>query len=440
MQTTPQRKSIWWERIIWFAIGAFIALALLVMLRYVFTVYTSSSDESRGADMILGFLQGASVLIGLALGITAIYGFQNVRDFREQLEEREQEIRDELEEIENEIRQELNKVIELNAQMTIYRPQLERLSEIQSRLDLTEARVTQDIAAAVKNASNYSQAMQLADQELRKQNYPEAYVFANEALAAYPDSALALYMAGWLEVQHIPDKLDTGLEKLERLSQLNPNWPSAQAAYGVGLRRKASQLKRAHQPFDKVLNRARRRFEEALDANFYLTDFNSESYWGPVGGLLRDMGDIDEAIRAYQKALQVTPRSSYPMGNLAALYLQKKDYDNALDSFEKARNFAQTELSLVPYDYFLMMDIAMSSTISGQRNAIYFETAQEMLQNALNSDVIATLLRVSESGWKFLQSNCPAEWIEVKQRIDAALIAIRQKIAEKEEASPKEDN
>lgn len=424
MDNTPKQKSIWWGRGIWFAYGAFIALALLVMLRYVFTVFDTSSDGSRGADMILGFLQGASVLVGLALGIAAVYGYQNVRDFRDQLDKREENIR-----------QELQKVMLLSAQLDGYKPQLEQLSKIQARLDETEDRVTEVITRSVRTASDYNQAMQLADQELRKQNYPEAYRFAKEALKADPDSALALYVAGWLEVQHIPDQLDTGLEKLERLALLFHDWPSAQAAYGVGLRRKASQLKRANQPYEKLMNKARRRFEEALDQNFYLTDFNSESFWGPVGGLLRDMGEIDDAIKAYQKALQVTPRSSYPMGNLAALYLQKKDYNLALDSFEKARNFAQAELFLVPYDYFLMMDIAMSSTMSGQREPALFASGEEMLKDALNSDVIATLLRVSESGWRFLQAHCPDEWAAVKRNIEQALDAIRKKIAEKEGAS-----
>ncbi|HEX3051206.1 MAG TPA: hypothetical protein VHP83_11165, partial [Aggregatilineaceae bacterium] len=129
------------------------------------------------------------------------------------------------------------------------------------------------------------------------------------------------YIAGWLELQFILDHFAQGVAHLERVVQLRGDWPTARAAYGIALRRQATK---ETDPIERqnLFVRAEGELLAALGQNPHLLDPNQESFWGPIGGIRRDKGNLVGAIEAYENALKVTPRSSYPLGNLAGLYLE----------------------------------------------------------------------------------------------------------------------
>ena len=163
-----------------------------------------------------------------------------------------------------------------------------------------------------------------------------------------------------------------------------------------------------------------------------------------MAGILRDRGEIDKAIKAYEDACNVTPGSSYPHGNLAALYLCKAKEDQnpewrqkALTLFAKTAKLAEMELSMVPNDYYHIMDIAMSRMMLSQKDANALDESLDKLDAALSAKPAAEMLVVSQRGWQFLADHCPDDWNELQERLNGALQQIAQAIDEARQDSGK---
>jgi tetratricopeptide (TPR) repeat protein len=355
--------------------------------------------------MLLSLLEGAGVLVGLAIGAAAFYGLRNSRETREEFKEISKDAKEQL------------------AQLRKYD---EYLKQLPAQAATVEKLKVEQAALLDNLQSNFLDLFQ-AYQELGLRNYREAYDAAKRVLARDATNPQALYIAGWLEFQYVEADLDDGILHLEQALKQVPTWPSAKAALGVLLRRKGLRASTENERAMYMVQ-AEAQLREALNGlNFDLIDPNMESFWGPLGGALRDSGRYEEAITAYENACQVTPGSSYPRGNLAALYLMKvqageMSEKRALDTFRETRNLARVELSQVPNDYFLMMDIAMASAILGHEQAGEFETAQKWLDQALDLPGVTPELRsVSIRGWGYLRDYCPTEWDPVLDFIYKAI-------------------
>jgi len=252
-------------------------------------------------------------------------------------------------------------------------------------------------------------------------------------LAHNPDNWLALYIAGWLEVHQL-DSLDAGIGHLQRVIGLKRDWPAALAAYGVALRRKARRSEGGER--ENLFNAAEGALLQALGESPKLVDFNGESYWGPVGGIRLETGRQESAIEAYERALEVTPESSYPAGNLATLYLQRAcrsgdpaDRERALDAFARTLRAARREQILKPSDYYLWMDVAQAQTMLGFRDEASFASAQEALATALRAHPSVNMLETSLRGWHSLLESCPADWPAVRARLQEAIQTLDGAIA-----------
>ncbi len=388
-------------------------------------VLERANDAVNAVNLLLSFLEGASVLIGLGFGAAALYGLRNVDDLRQNLEaevERVKQLQEAVQrdlraaaERDEQMRQRLEHQLEI---LNSYRPELEQIRNLR-----------QEIVAAQEELA----LVQQADQEFRLSNYSTAYRFATQVLARNPDNWLALYIAGWLEV-HQRDDLDGGIRHLQRVIELKRDWPAARAAYGVALRRKARRA--TGEERQNLFNAAEGALLQALGESPKLVDFNGESFWGPVGGIRLETGRPESAIEAYEHALEVTPDSSYPAGNLAGLYLQRArrsgdpaDRERALDAFARTIHAARREQILKPNDYFLWMDIAQAQTILGIRDEANFAGAQEALATALRAHPSVNMLETSRRGWNSLLESCPAEWTSVEAHLQEALRAIDAAIA-----------
>ncbi|MBZ0308963.1 MAG: hypothetical protein K8I82_23060 [Anaerolineae bacterium] len=377
-----------------------------------------ANESAEMAGTILSFLEGASVLVALALGAAAIFGFQNSRELREDI----QEERDKIE-------VELGKFDDLWKQIEPHKDTLTTLD---------------DQLAAFKNTQqsiqdSFGDLLQ-ASQELSLKNYREAYHYAQRVLERSSDNILALYIAGWLETQYIPGTLESACQRFEQAISIDPASPSIKAAYGVALRRMALAA-RDENDRRSLIDQSLGKLLDALGNNPNLIDLNRESFWGPVGGNYRDKNQLDPAIEAYERALNVTPGSSYPMGNLGALYLLKaknassKEFrDKALEAFRLTAVASEGELRFNPNDYFVLMDLAMSYTEMAEENNKNYDEAHHYLTQALSEDIGATpgMLRVSLGGWRRLLEACPEEWEQVRQAIVEAIQAIEKVIEERQ--------
>ncbi len=373
-----------------------------------------AADSVQAVELVLSFLEGASVLIGLGFGAATIYGLRSSRETREELSAEVAKIED--------IRQTLEMQL---AELQVYRPYLENLSGLRQELEESQESLEQTI-------NNVARLLQ-ADQEFRLKNYDTAYAFAEQVLQEEPANPMALYIAGWLEVQHLSDKLDEGIAHLQRVAAQEIKWPTARAAYGVGIRRKARAA--TGEERDRLFLRAEGVIKEALSQAPRLMDFEGESFWGPVGGILRERGELDSAIRAYEQAIAVTPGSSYPWGNLAGLYLMKARtgddpewLQKALIAFENTLETSSAELAMKPNNYYLLMDVAQAMSVLGQRDPASFVGARKALAEALSAEVSINSLETSLRGWRDLLENCPVEWDTVRAALDESLRTIERAI------------
>jgi len=158
---------------------------------------------------------------------------------------------------------------------------------------------------------------------------------------------------------------------------------------------------------------------------------------------MRDLGRMEDAIKAYEEALRVTAGSSYPQGNLAALLLHRASHlenpefreeieEDALDAFQLTEQFAYAELAQRPSDFFLLMDIAMAATILSCRDAKYKFTARQFFERAMNKRASEELLNVNMRGWQFLLANCPkgSRWGEVRGELQASINDLNHALAQ----------
>lgn len=440
-------------RLPWYAWGASFALIIvtlaLVIARIGIGVYNSADQEITddliiqraddaitSVELVLSFLEGAAVLIGLGFGALVFIGIRATRDVRAEMKAELAEIK----QLSQEVQANLKEVNTVRQVVETYRETLERLPqnlEESRQLKADNEKAIQNLQAGIEKANldlkaenqkviddlqaNFNDLLQ-AVQELNLKNYDEAYRMVRQALRRSPENTQALYIAGWLEMQYIAGELDNGIAHLHKAMTLDPDSPSMKAAYGVALRRKALRLQGKERT--DLLTQSEGYLKIALGINKTLLDLNRESFWGPIGGTLRDTGRIDDAIIAYHEALKVTPSSSYPVGNLANLYLRKASEHNlpehleeAIRFFRRTTEFAITELSFIPKDYYPMMDLAMAFTMLGQQDRQNFERSDEWLENALGLDYSPEMLRVSLGGWHSLSQYCPPEWGEVKSRL-----------------------
>jgi tetratricopeptide (TPR) repeat protein len=404
-------------------------LPAAVVLQQMAAMNERAEDSVTSAEIILSFLEGAAVLVGLAIGAAALYGFNQINDINERSELKLTEFESRIKEVEADVRR-FDDIIKPRLKA------LELVEDVNTKLN--------DSLQSLEQAIDDVAWLLQADQEFRLGNYYQARQFSEQVLRHNPDNPLALYILGWLKVQHIRGLLDEGIEHFDHLKGVlgkrEMDWVTARAVYGVALRRKATDLQNQERmpEANKYLNLAKAELEAALALNNTLMDFNRESFWGPVGGIYRDLDKVDDAIDAYKKALGVTPGSSYPQGNLAGLYLRKvstlqgKEREDMLKLAEKAfhdtRRFAQAELANLPNDYFHMMDVAMSCIMAGD-----FESGNEMLDRALETETPSMLMVVSLSGWRDLMQYCPDEWADRRKMLDQAIHRMQAAIEEQAE-------
>ncbi|MFP4323164.1 MAG: tetratricopeptide repeat protein, partial [Anaerolineales bacterium] len=256
-----------------------------------------AEDAVNQADQLLGFLEGAAVLIALALGAGALVGYRNTREIRADLRQEQDELRKRSEDIrkEQENRSEridklLNEGNKLYGEMQQYLPQLENATNLVSEIENIRRQINDQVQQELLKAQNNANALIQATQQLNLKNYEEAYIYTLRVLENMPSNSQALYVAGWLEMQYIPGKLELSIEHLNKAIEQDKDNATYQAALGVAMKRagqnaaKAGDLdKRNHDYWE-----AEQLLKSALDRSPNLIDLNRESFWGPLGGIYRD--------------------------------------------------------------------------------------------------------------------------------------------------------
>ncbi|NDJ61808.1 MAG: tetratricopeptide repeat protein [Chloroflexi bacterium] len=201
----------------------------------------------------------------------------------------------------------------------------------------------------------------LGERQYRAQDFNGALDTYQRALQMNTENPVIHYRIGYIHVQS--GQLDDAEHHLLEALRIDPSFAPALAALGYVYRRKGEQMKPSHDR-DKMLNRAESKLLEALEISPKLVDDDDESWWGSLGSLYRRRGQIDEAIRAYEAAAEVTPHSSYPFSNLALLKVG--DRDAMIDAYRRVERLARAEALAQVDNYWGYADLLTAQLALGK--------------------------------------------------------------------------
>lgn len=377
-----------------------------------------ANDATQVADTILSWLEGASVIIGVLI---VVGGWMFRNSVQNQIEESRARLQ---ESIEN-----YNRFIEKTDR---------ELSEREKGIRDLETRLRDDLKEMVDANQQRFDAIQdkardrfrvlslqlLAEQQVRAHNIETAIKTLKSAVEIDPDDHASNYLLGYLYTSR--QQIDLALEHLERALQSDPHFAPGIAAYGLALRRRGDRLKGKDAATITERNRYWAQAEDkllaALQMDGSLTDADNESYYGTLGGLYRRQGRYADALDAYEQAYKVTPDSSYPVINLAALYKHQGHDERAQHFFELVVEKADLTLDDDPRDVWTRCDRAQAVLVLGRKD----EALQEM-RTVIGQKPGPGVLETVRSGLLFLrEAPSPIEGLDALSALIDAELEVRR--------------
>lgn len=368
-----------------------------VILAEAQATYTRAEDAVNSAGLILSFLEGFSVLAGVIVVGAGILGISSAQELREDTEAMKLEVIKRLEQAETEL---LQRVEQAELEL-LNRAQLLTQLEVQMEQTILESqeRINQQILSATKNAERSFEALShhvMAQKLTREHNIDAAIAACREARTLDPDNMPNNYLLGSLLVRK-----DELLEAIVYLTEAyhaahadsEISSAPAQALLGLALRKQGDSIDELLQR-NQVYNLAESHLIEATQNDPQLLTESSESYFGVLGSLYRRQGRTKDAIAAYERAIKVTPRRSYPEINLAMLYLQQGESAKADQHRKRAEGKARRRLEDTPDDYWAKHDLALAILLRGEpREAItMFDEALEITPDLMTLDSVMSRL------------------------------------------------
>lgn len=369
-------------------------------------ILARAEDSSNAASNLLSFLETGSGVAALILGVGA---FMLRRSILEQVDKAQELSR----RTEEKFKEQNQALIRREDRLGAFQETLmDELDEIRrtTREQLDEIRrSTADqiagIQQQVKNSFRVVSLQLLAEQQSRERNTQTAIDTLQRIHKLDPDNQATNYLLGYLYMGF--KKLDLAIEHLDRALAVDPDFTPAIAAMGLALRRKGDALDETDDKTErnKYWDAARTRLQQALNKDPRLTDTEGESYYGTLGGLFRRQGHYYAALDAYEWAHKVTPKSSYPIINLAALHAHQGNHEQAQHYFNLVIKNALLQLDDDPRDAWSRMDYAQALLVLGDQ-----DKALEELQTVIDQQPEWIVLSTVLSGLKFLaESTQPIE-------------------------------
>ncbi|NDJ84961.1 MAG: tetratricopeptide repeat protein [Chloroflexi bacterium] len=356
-------------------------------------VLDRANDAVNSAELVLSFLEGASVIITIVIAIAAIVGLSSISELRETVDDAENELLKRVEEAEARLLARERQLANMEDLLAEAEARIDRL--IEERLE----RVYQDTESA-RRESRALARHSLAEQLLREKNIDAALHACEEAYKLDPHNHANNYLYGMLFLEK--GEYDTAITRLEEALEIEPNFPAAIAALGLAHRR-AGDLQDDRRRRNEYYNVAEARLLEAMEKDPMLLTHDGESYYGTLGSLYRRQGRIEDALDSYRRAAEATPRRSYPYLNLAMLYMQQSEDQLRDQNLLIAERNATRRLADTPTDYWALYDIALIRLIRSEADGAKqaFKEAIELTPAAVSTyySVVARLT--------FLQSFMP---------------------------------
>ena len=330
--------------------------------------FERSQDAVSSAELVLGFLEGASVLAGIILVSAGVLGLTSIQDLRSDTEAIKQEVLERLEQVITELTERVEVAERELGSKVEHLTQLEL--EMEKTIEGSQRRIDSQIRSANRDARRAFEALShhvMAQRLARDNNIDAAIKTCRDAHRLDPDNVPNNYLLGLLLIRR--DELDEAIEHLteayeEAREDSEHSITPAQAALGLALRLKGDKTE-GDMERNQIYNQAESYLLEATSNDPHLLNEQNESYFGTLGSLYRRQGRTQDAISAYLRAAEATPRRSYPELNLAMLYLEMGDETTSEEHRSKAETLAQRRLDDTPEDYWARHDLALAALLKG---------------------------------------------------------------------------
>lgn len=303
----------------------------------------SMEDAARyasDASNFLGLFEAISVGITLVFGALGAFGVLRLFTAQRELTRTKDQV----------LKQLADTLAEQRAQMDALRQELETLAA-ETTASLREE--SEQRAREQKESVIASALIRLGERQYRAGDYGGAVQTMRRAAELDANNPDAHYRLGYVYEKN--GSYDEAEYHLRHALEIDPQFAPARAALGLVYRQKARSLTGPER--EEMLDEAAREIRSALKQLNHLVDEDGESWWGTLGGHYRRRDQLDAAIDAYQRAAEVTPDSSYPLVNLALLYLTRSDRTRMLDTFQRAERAARNKVSQHPSDSYAHADL-----------------------------------------------------------------------------------
>lgn len=385
-----------------------------------------SEENNESMGTVLSLLEVGLALLGAIIAVAAVIFTINLRDIRSDLEGRaaanEKQVESRLNLRESELTAVGNQV---RAMADTTKDQINELSDsTRNQLDFLKNLIHEELDQARRRAENSFKVLSqqlLAEQQVRARNYKTAIETLEEAHAIEPENQTTNYLLGYLYTAR--RQFGEAMEHLNQALATNPDFAPALAALGLAQRRMGDKVSdiddRNEQWAEAEINLLR-----ALKIDSNLLDADGESYYGTLGGLYRRQNRHEDALHAYQHAVDVTPQSSYPAGNLAILYKYTGRDEEALEAYLRVQEIAEAILDDNPSDHWARLDLAQSLLVQGR-----VDEAMREYKNLVMRQPPAGALDSGASGLEFL-SQSPSSI----NGIEEAIQILKEALADRDQA------
>ncbi|MCA9905571.1 MAG: tetratricopeptide repeat protein [Anaerolineae bacterium] len=313
------------------------------------------ADSDRALDIafnMLGIFEAIGFLVTVGGGLLAAFGVLRLFSAQAELQKARERFEQEIETKERE------------------------LDEMKESLEATIANSASLQHRELSQATLALSLLPLGERQYRAQDFQGAMDTYRRALELDDQNPVTHLRLGYVCTQS--GLLDEARFHLTRALDIEPDFAAALAALGYVYRRIAEKMEPTVER-ESMLNQAEGKLLEALNKSPKLVDDDGESWWGSLGGLYRRRNQIEDAIRAYERAAEVTPHSSYPFSNLALLYMQTSNRDQMLATYRRVERLARGETQADVDNYWAHADLLTSQLALGKVNQ-----AEESLQSVLD--------------------------------------------------------